>query len=644
LRKWGAEPCKAMTPAGPGLSGDEFSDHQEIAEVPPTQKANPGHLWSATEAEFDVQVGLQSLYELMRNQHREVLDRLAVQDKALSQTIKRPKKRNPDLSEPLATPKEQGGPTSATASPVSKGRRFSRPPQELGICDGLESHEEPYFSPTIFKSFSQTERNLHISAANAHANHLRKRFAELGFVTGTHRKRDTTSCAQRIVDHPAFDIFFALAVIANSVFIGVEVQILLDNYGKPTDLAVQVARDVFVGLFFIELLLRILADGFRQYWGSDWMWMWLDTIVVLSSLWELGVDIAFYIQDQDGIENPALAGVTGFKAFRIIRITRIVKTVRILRVFRFVMAFRTLITSILHTIQSLCWALLLLVLIMYVFAVLFTQAVNGYILDGNPMSAEDHAASLKYFSSVADTMLSLFMSVAGGVSWEVISPLKSIGVMWVFAFLVYMSFTYFAVLNVVTAVFCQKAMDNAQNDHVAVVQSMLANKEAHLKKMSALFSQLGADEDGGVITFAMFEEQINNPAVKAYFETLGLDIWDAWSFFKLLDLDGGGAVELEEFFRGCLRLHGQARSIDIGTVMHDQRWLIRNQGQFHGYVESQLKALSEQMSLLTGRRYKMPDIKEHVARPRYSVRQTEIVEQSDVSGISVFSVPSHSSG
>ncbi|CAE6972192.1 CACNA1F, partial [Symbiodinium sp. KB8] len=120
----------------------------------------------------------------------------------------------------------------------------------------------------------------------------------------------------------------------------------------------------------------------------------------------------------------------------------------------------------------------------------------------------------------------------------VISPLKAIGVIWVFAFLVYMSFTYFAVLNVVTAVFCQKAMDNAQNDHVAVVQSMLANKEAHLKRMSALFSQLGADEEGGVITFAMFEEKINSPAVKAYFETLGLDIWDAWSFFKLLDLDG----------------------------------------------------------------------------------------------------------
>ena len=30
---------------------------------------------------------------------------------------------------------------------------------------------------------------------------------------------------------------------------------------------------------------------------------------------------------------------------------------------------------------------------------------------------------------------------------------------------------------------------------------------------------------------------------KAYFETLGLDIRDEWSFFKLLDQDGDGIVE-----------------------------------------------------------------------------------------------------
>ena len=59
----------------------------------------------------------------------------------------------------------------------------------------------------------------------------------------------------------------------------------------------------------------------------------------------------------------------------------------------------------------------------------------------------------------------------------------------------------------------------------------------------------------------MFEDKINDPAachsphrgclwpmlfeaVKAFFESLDLDVWDAWSFFKLLDSDGGGMVEI----------------------------------------------------------------------------------------------------
>ena len=43
------------------------------------------------------------------------------------------------------------------------------------------------------------------------------------------------------------------------------------------------------------------------------------------------------------------------------------------RIFRFVMALRTLVTSIFHTLKSLFWALLLLVIIVYVFGVIFVQ-------------------------------------------------------------------------------------------------------------------------------------------------------------------------------------------------------------------------------------------------------------------------------
>ena len=76
-------------------------------------------------------------------------------------------------------------------------------------------------------------------------------------------------------------------------------------------------------------------------------------------------------------------------------------------------------------------------------------------------------------------------------------------------------------------VFCQSAIESAQNDHAMVVQSMIDNKTAHLTKIKALFSEIGAEESG-VLTIGVFEEKIKTPAVRQYFEALGLDVWDAW--------------------------------------------------------------------------------------------------------------------
>ncbi|CAE7948121.1 unnamed protein product, partial [Symbiodinium sp. KB8] len=192
------------------------------------------------------------------------------------------------------------------------------------------------------------------------------------------------------------------------------------------------------------------------------------------------------------------------------------------------------------------------------------------------LSQADIDASVLYFGTLPETMLSLFMSICGGVSWEnVLAPLKSMSVIWVLLYLFYIAFTYFAVMNVVTAVFCQSAIDGAQNDHASKVHAILSNKEEHLGKIRALFSQFGAED--GVITFDLFREKIKSPEVRHYFQTLGLDVWDAWSFFKLLDEDAGGVVEIEEFLMGCLRLRGQATAMDVGKIINDQQWLIRNQ-------------------------------------------------------------------
>ncbi|CAE7665595.1 Scn4a, partial [Symbiodinium pilosum] len=345
-----------------------------------------------------------------------------------------------------------------------------------------------------------------------------------------------------MVTHPRFDVFFSLVVVTNSIFIGIDVQLnpaALDAT-PPALVAIQY---FYTFLFCMELVLRALALGKEYFCGKEWVWAALDGFIVATSLWEVFVDTWYALVDDDSSSLEIFGGLAGLKAFRIVRITRIVKTVRLMRIFRFVLALRMLVHSILHTLKALFWALVLLLLIIYVFALIFTQIVNGHIRDPAvaPLPPEELETSMSFYGSLVDTMVSLFMAVTNGVGWErLYRPLGSISHVWSFLFWFYISFVFFAVLNVLTAVFCQSAIESAQNDHATAVQNMEANKEMHLKKLRALFSQLG-NEESGVITFGQFESKIHSPEVREYFETLGLDVEDAWSFFKLLDRDGGGS-------------------------------------------------------------------------------------------------------
>ena len=165
---------------------------------------------------------------------------------------------------------------------------------------------------------------------------------------------------------------------------------------------------------------------------------------------------------QGGVED--LSSITGFKIFRILRLTKIVKVVRLVRIFRFVSALRTLVTSIAHTLKALFWALTLLAVIVYVFAVLFSQVLHDHITDPTlpPLSADADAARIKYFGSLPETMLSLFMSIAGGVSWEdVIFPLKAVNLLWVFCFLFYVTWRHIQPIYVTDITICSRSCFNS---------------------------------------------------------------------------------------------------------------------------------------------------------------------------------------
>merc|ERR1712003_170298 len=118
--------------------------------------------------------------------------------------------------------------------------------------------------------------------------------------------------------------------------------------------------------------------------------------------------------------------------------------------------------------------------------------------------------------------------------------------LWILFFVMFIAFVYFAVLNVVTGVFCNSAIENAQHDQELLIHTQISQKNEYVSNLRELFLKVDIEESG-VITISDFEAHLKNEAVQAYFASLDLDTFDAWTLFKLIDADESNIIDIEEF-------------------------------------------------------------------------------------------------
>lgn len=372
-----------------------------------------------------------------------------------------------------------------------------------------------------------------------------------------------------LVEAWQFEAFFALVIITNSVFIGVTIQLesLEDSvYDKTAIFVIQLA---YSSLFTVELLLRIGAAGPRKYFcAHHTAWNWFDTLIVVSALYELVAMLldekfsAGSSEGEAGQSGIASSAGSNLRILRVLRLTRLTRIFRVLRVVRFVRPLQTLVHAIFQTVRALLWALLLLFLINYMFAILFTDVVNGFAASSQLNGAEQ-AALQKLFGTLQSSTLTLFMSISGGLSWmEATDPLMNIGWLWVYAFCTYVAFSLFAVLNVMTGVFCQSAIKGAERDQEMAVQNLLLDTEKLRGLLAKLFNKMD-DSHTGTLTLSDIEKHFDDEEVRALFETLELKATDAWTLFQSIDHNEDFKINLEEFLNGCVELRGPAKAVDL---------------------------------------------------------------------------------
>eukprot|EP00440_Ansanella_granifera_P067531 gb/GFBE01073249.1/.p1 GENE.gb/GFBE01073249.1/~~gb/GFBE01073249.1/.p1 ORF type:complete len:660 (+),score=121.15 gb/GFBE01073249.1/:1-1980(+) len=392
--------------------------------------------------------------------------------------------------------------------------------------------------------------------------------------------RSAQEWMQRLVRDWRFEIFWGLAIIINSAGLGIQVHYSAQHFDEPTPVAFTVIQLFWTGMFVTELVIRVIASG-KDYFKDeeDWMWNFCDLGIVLLSVLEAVLTIIFWDADSAALGDGAPVQVAlNMRTLRVIRIVRIVRAVRIVRLIKFIRALRTLVSSIASTLRSLVWAMLLLYMIIYVFSVLFTDVVTGYRIDELENISDEEMDFLTHrFGGMDATIITLFHCVSGGMDWNEASDLMfRIGAAWGLLLLAYVSFCTFAVLNVMTGVFCEAAIQAARADEQSVIQDQFLVRKRFTQRVNQLFDILAGKKSGdkrSELTVIDIQEAFEDEKMAALFMSLDVDVHDIWSLWKLLDVDGSGAVDADEFFYGLMRLRGPAKTVDVAKLLQDSSQL-----------------------------------------------------------------------
>eukprot|EP00439_Symbiodinium_sp_Y106_P025212 s79_g3.t1 len=344
------------------------------------------------------------------------------------------------------------------------------------------------------------------AAAEAEFGHVRG--GDPALHTGSWASR-CSRCAYLLVTSTFAAHFIMALILLNLVLLGVEVDVSSTLGQDDIPRWFDVVNVIIVSVFTLELIMSFVAFGFNTFFcGPDRFWNIFDFVIITLSVFETAVQIW----------SPGL--ISQMRYMRFMRLARALRGMRVVRLLRYVSALRTLIFSIIHTTGSLMWTLVLLVLLFYSFGVILTQVVTDHCRfetveatgDNNAVPICDPTLAL-YWSSVPESMLTLFMSISGGIR------------------------------SLTCASFCHTAIESASADKEIVVMSQMQKQATQISVLRDMFMEMDKD----------------------------LSEMDVFTLFMIIDSDHNGLIDLHEFVTGCMQLHGPAKSIQLARMSHENK-------------------------------------------------------------------------
>eukprot|EP00929_Paragymnodinium_shiwhaense_P120875 TRINITY_DN92942_c0_g1_i1.p1 TRINITY_DN92942_c0_g1~~TRINITY_DN92942_c0_g1_i1.p1 ORF type:complete len:652 (+),score=179.80 TRINITY_DN92942_c0_g1_i1:155-2110(+) len=350
-----------------------------------------------------------------------------------------------------------------------------------------------------------------------------------------------------LVHSTSFELFFGLVMLCNGLTIGISAS----ERAKTDDPTfVDLLEHVFTVLFVLEVVLRVMADG--------WIWIWgLTNLADFILIFGTGV-VPLWILGPMGIENEAIRVI---QVLRVLRLIRLVRTVRTVKEFR---TFWKLIQGILDSGKLLFWMYVLLGAMLYVIGIFSVHWIGKV-----PALREDEFAQ-EHFGDVPKAVMTLFQTTTLDSWSSVARPLMKAAPRdaprILLVFIVVIMIATLVMLNLVTAVIVKNAFTRAQQDDELNARAKREAMSKEIQDLRDIFFEI--DEDcSGTLSKDEYDEALRtNDRIIQKFNILQISPDEREEIWHILDT-GDGQIQVDAFAEGLRLMQGGARAKDSFTIV-----------------------------------------------------------------------------
>jgi len=326
-------------------------------------------------------------------------------------------------------------------------------------------------------------------------------------------------------------------IVLNAIWIGVDTDW---NHAPALYYAApvfQIMENVFCSFFTFEIVVRFCAFKIKRRAFAD-AWFLFDGTLVSLMVWETWVVTSMLAM---GMSDSGVTGDTGAASvFRLLRLLRLSRVLRIGRLLKEMPEFMMLAKGMVIGLRSVFSTLVLMVAIIYVFAIIFVQLLS------------DTPAAPGCFENVPLAINCLFLNSALSDQSSVLDKVLAEDLFTYLIALFYFIIGCLTLMNMLIGALCEVV------SVVAREQSEASKVEACKEKLMVLLGEMDEDSDMMISKEEFMKIMVNPDMMKMLVE---LEV-DVEAFFQHADVVVEGDCDVSSFVDIVM----QFRSSNSATV------------------------------------------------------------------------------